>query len=675
MGLLSATIAAATLSACGGGGDQPSGSGGGNTSHGSNAGGGSSDGGGLGVGGFGHQDVKSLEVKPATGTLDVQSGSNASMQFVAIAHYANGSSGQVAATWSADALAVGSIDGAGKFTANGTQGGVVDVTASYGGKKATAKLTVVLHVSENPANADTATKAALRGASAADASVVWAYPYDATVFPRGIGAPLLMWNNGNAPDVYYVHIVSSTFELEAFTTAPPPSQYQFSTGVWDQLANSTSGATELKVARWDGTNATVVVDHHDRIADGAMHGTIYYWAINTGRVMRIQPGAAAPDDFLGGGVACPSCHTVSANGSTLLMNTSYAGSPPSWPYEDSVSYDLVNNTSTFTGLNSGGSGASPYALSGASADGKYLLENFAPLRGPIGNAAGVIDTTSGAPVTGTGIDTLQAWMPAFSPDNKLIAYVTGNNGDLHVLDWDGSQNPPQATNDHLLVAAGSDASKSYINNPTISPDHKWVMYQRSSGYGSLNNMSGDLYLASVEHPGTEVALDALNGTGYPFAAGARDVSQSFEPTFAPVASGGYFWVVFHARRTWGNQLTGPAFVAEGNGTKQLWVAAIDQSPGNADPSHAAFHLPGQALDTLNMRGFWALPPCKPDGQSCASGTDCCGGYCDPAPDGGAGVCKSNSGGGCSHEGDHCDSSGDCCAGTCINDHCAQAPPH
>src|SRR5205823_2397840 len=151
----------------------------------------------------------------------------AGQQFSAIAHYQDGTSQQVTATWSADALAVGSVDGAGTFTANGTQGGVVTVSADFDGKSGSAKLTVVLHVSENPAGTDDATKNALRGATTADASVVWAYPYDATVFPRGIGAPLMMWNNGAAPDVYYVHVTSSTFELEAFTTAPPPSQYAF----------------------------------------------------------------------------------------------------------------------------------------------------------------------------------------------------------------------------------------------------------------------------------------------------------------------------------------------------------------------------------------------------------------------------------------------------------------
>jgi hypothetical protein len=49
-----------------------------------------------------------------------------------------------------------------------------------------------------------------------DPAIAWAYPYDGTVFPRGLDAPDLMWAGGVVTDWYYVHIASTTFELEAF---------------------------------------------------------------------------------------------------------------------------------------------------------------------------------------------------------------------------------------------------------------------------------------------------------------------------------------------------------------------------------------------------------------------------------------------------------------------------
>ncbi len=628
-------------------------------------------GGDVGLGGnFDHGAIVSIEVTPPTATLVLDNGAPGQQPFKAMAHYADKFTAAVDATWSATNIAVGSVDGTGIFSAPGLQGGLVTVTASAGGKDATATLTVKLHVVSNPSVIDAATQGILQGASAPDASIVWAYPYDGTVFPRGLGAPPLMWNGGVAGDLYYIHVTSPTYELEAYAPADS-SRYDFAASVWDAFANSTSGGADLKVARVSAGNATVIVNHHYIIAPSSMRGTIYYWAINTGRVMRIKPGAAAPDDFLGPTVACPSCHTVSANGSRLVM------SEGNWPDTSSIGYNLGTNVNDFSGY-AVNTGASRWSLAGVSADGKVVVQNFAPLRGPIGVATGAFDSITGVELQNSGIEGKQLWMPAFSPDDRLLAYLDSQSKDLRAYDWDPVAK--NATNDRLITAAGADAATKVISFPTASPDHQWLVYQRSSDVGSLGNAS-DLYLSSVAQPGmgTEVPLDNLNGAAYPFAAGNRDLHLDYEPTFAPVAAGGFFWVVFHSRRTFGNALTGPAYVSEGNGTKQLWVAAIDQNPvPGKDPSHPAFHLPGQALDTLNMRGYWALDPCKGDGQGCASGVECCGGFCDGSGDGGQPVCKSSSGGGCSHAGNHCDTVADCCdkasGASCINHVCAEAPP-
>jgi hypothetical protein len=500
-----------------------------------------------------------------------------------------------------------------------------------------------------------------------DGSVVWAYPYDGMVYPRGIGAPPLMWNGGAATDTLYIHLESQTFEAKIFK-ANLSGRYDFDPTLWDEFTQSTSGAAELTVARLSSGAATLLVDQHYTIAPASMRGTIYYWAINTGRVMRIKPGASAPDDFLGPSVTCPSCHTVSANGAHLVMNEG------TWPEELSIAYNLGTNANDFSGFDSMNSGASQWALPGVSADGTVLVQNFAQLRGPIGQQTGAFDVATGAQLPPTGLEGKQLFMPAFAPDDKLLAYVDPTTGDLRAYDWDATMK--QATNDRLIVAAGSNAAISVINAPTVSPDHQWIVYQRSSGNGSLGN-NADLYIASVANPGTELLLGQLDGDNYPFAAGARDKQLNFEPTFAPVAAGGYFWVVFHSRRTFGNALTGPAFVAEGNGVKQLWVAAIDQSPTpGQDPSHPAFWLPGQDLTTLNMRGFWALDPCKADGMGCMSGTECCGGYCDTSGDAGQPVCQSSVTG-CSASGDHCNTAADCCdaKAVCINDVCSEPPPN
>jgi hypothetical protein len=412
------------------------------------------------------------------------------------------------------------------------------------------------------------------------------------VFPRGTGTPPLMWNGGAPADPIYVHLVSPTFEVETFGTNGA-SLYTIPQVNWDQFVNSTTGAAQLHVAHVSGGVASVLVDEKWTVANGSMRGTIYYWAINTGRVMRIKPGAAAPDDFIGPSVTCPSCHTVSANGSKLVMNEG------GWPNETSISYDLLANGNAFSGYFSGGSGASQFALSAVSANGHVVVENYAPLRGNIAQASGAFDSVTGTKIANTGLDALQPWMPSFSPDDKLFTYLDGPTKDLHAMDWDATAN--MATNDRVIEKASNVPSATYLGFPTSAPDHSAVIYQRSTNMGSLGNPS-DLYIANVATPGADVSLDNLNGATYPFSAGARDRHLNYEPTFAPVASGGYFWVVFHSRRTFGNLLTGAAFNGEGSGTKQLWVAAIDINPQpGKDPSHPAFHLEGQDLWLLGAR--------------------------------------------------------------------------
>jgi hypothetical protein len=273
--------------------------------------------------------------------------------------------------------------------------------------------------------------------------------------------------------------------------------------------------------------------------------------------------------------------------------------------------------------------------------------------------------------------------PAWSPEGSRIAFVDAGDpaswaaawnspppGDLKVYSFNESASP-MVSGLKTLVATGADASKR-IAWPTISPDGEWALYSRAAAADTRAG-NGDLYIASAVVPNQETRLAKLDGDGYPFAAGARDVGWNFEPSFAPVSAGGYFWVVFTSRRTYGNTLTGDKTVV-----KQLWVAAIDMNPKpGTDPSHPAFHLSGQDEKNLAMRGFWALDPCKGDGQGCSSGTECCGGYCDSSSDAGAPMCVSQAPA-CASNGDRCTTTVDCCGAaegtTCVNHVCSEPTP-
>jgi len=644
--------------------------------------------------GQGHT-LQTIEVDPPNATLDIVNGAVVTQAFTAVAHYADGTSQTLMNAqlgWSSSFPAVGLVDSTGTFTPTTQVGGPVVVTATYQSTKGSANLAVKLHITTNPANAGGSIQFALQGATQKDASCTWAYPYDGTVFPRGLAAPTLMWNGGAAADIYYLHLTSTYFELKTFVTAPPPSELATDAPTWTSFVESTSGSSELVMNRWNGTAASTLVDQHWTIAPASMRGTIYYWANNLGRVMRIKPGATAPDDFANQAPlndptkytqsSClMTCHTVSADGSTLISGGGTFGG----------SYDLKGSAPIYyTGGTWGSDWQSiQWSNSAVSPNGQYMMTNAmavglsAAAAGP-SNFASLYNTATGAKVANSGLDGLFLAMPAWSPEGSLIAYVNSGSpstwsqgwnipapGNLQVISFNATSTP-MASGAHDIVQVGSDPNMR-INWPTVSPDGKWVVYGRG-GTADTRYSNSDLYMASTQSPNNEARLAQVDGDGYPFAAGSRDVGWNFEPTFAPVASGGFFWVVITSRRTYGNLLTGTK-----DQVKQLWVAAIDENPTlGKDASHPAFLLPGQSLSSLNMRGFWALDPCKGDGQTCGSGTECCGGYCDSSSDGGAPVCGSTTGG-CSQNGDHCDLASDCCGASsgsqCINHVCSEPPPN
>ncbi len=709
--------------------------------------------------------VGTLVVTPPTATITVTIANGVvtapTQQFTASYNGA-----QVPATWLFDRGELGDVDGSGVFKASGTNVGEGTLTARYGAREGTAKVKVVVVQSQNGAptyaggqpdagaspfgglggvggeplggSVDPAIVTKLKGTPTPPANAQelgFLYPYDKTVWPRGLLPPLLMWQSSfDDASAVYVKVSQGNFTFEgtyALTgTGDAKRRVRIQDDVWKTATQGNQGddlKIEVRVHRATGT-VIGPITRAWKVAPGVLKGTVYYNSYDsqvttgggaeTGGVIAIKPRSPEP------ALAIPSmqgkchvCHTVSADGSTLWsedgkVNFSGGGDD----YRNGASYDLKNPAAARTlydavatpGHNRKFVWAGPYP------DGSFALVSSRFTREAyLETDAKLFDRATGTEIPATGLSAVQsAVTPAFSPDGKKVVFnfwegpgaggVTAGAGrSLAVFDFTCGA-PAGSTK----CAAGAtyafaglreiykDATR-YPGWPSFLPDGKAVVFHNTvqggnCGPGTVDrtsiyncqlttwyNAKAELWIAKDGATKDARRLDALNGNGIGLPTNANhpdDTQVNYQPTVNPVPSGGYYWVVFTSRRMYGNLLTGPQ---DDGAQKKLWVAAIDITTGTADPSHPAFYLPGQELGAGNSRGFWVVDPCKPNGTSCETGDECCNGFCRKPADGGALVCSDKPPGTtCVQEFEKCTVDADCCdpAFKCIAGKCARPDP-
>lgn len=563
------------------------------------------------------------------------------------------------------------------------------------------------------------------------------YPYDATIWPRGLPAPLLQWDwsLGDADAIKIeMETTSGSFSYRG-TFARPAILTQSGTNfvrhpipqdAWN-MATNTAGelgvnglsddlVIRLTVAR-NGVAYGPIVQTH-KIAPARLAGTIYYQSYGTnlaknfdgavggdnrfgGAVLSIKVGDVAPQLAAGSSgpaTNCRVCHSVSANGSRLVAQTSAA---PSTTYGYSITPSLI--TEAPLSLNSDFPGLTPDGSFGLSKDGTLFDLN-----------------AGGATVATTGLENItNLGTPSFSPGGDKLVFnpmsgsaVANPTQSLVVMDYDSSTQAFTSPVE-VLNTSGQPAT-TRPGWAAFFPAGQSIIYQQQTVAGGDGNGAGDLrtrrgsksHLAwtLADNTGTPTPLAQANGTGYlpslstPPAlvctadgqqVGGMDADHSddenlnYEPTINPIPSGGYAWVVFTSRRMYGNVATIPPFCSDPRGvdlidnitTKKLWVAAVDlNAPSGTDPSHPAFYLPAQELLAGNARGFWTLDPCRADGSSCETGDQCCNGFCSQTggPDDPL-ECGDAPTGDCSMTQEFCTMDSDCCDpnDSCINEFCSQ----
>ncbi len=263
------------------------------------------------------------------------------------------------------------------------------------------------------------------------------------------------------------------------------------------------------------------------------------------------------------------------------------------------------------------------------------------------------------PGSHTGAERRRPWLPcSFFPTNDAVAfhYQTASNGHQYNT-WQGAQAQIWWSD----LATGTAA-------PLSTPSTAWS-----------RTGDGGIAVLLADEP------ESRNGGSYSF---PDDTVLNYEPTVNPIASGGYMWVIFTSRRLYGSVATTPPWQSDprgydytqlGNATcKKLWVVGIDLNakPGTGPRATRPSTCPRKELLAGNSRGFWVLPPCKSNGQTCQSGDECCNGYCEPGPDAGLICTNKPPNATCSQPQEKCQMTSDCCdtSNTCINGFCTVSGP-
>jgi hypothetical protein len=477
--LVASTATAAWIAACGTDADSTF----------NNGGGTGEDGGGTSSGnpGFfpdpngdggntGDAQAQPIEITPANQTLTFTAGQPApTLQLVA---KVIGTGQVVPAAFTIDRGEIGSVGLAtGLFTASGNVGGKATVTATWNGTAATTTVTVKLKVVQNGGGAisdagadgggaggnggvggdgpgaevDPGTLLALKSAPTADPNLALLYPYNDTVWPRGILAPLLMWNVGAQGDydALLIKVTENNFEYEGtfkknnltiFKNHPLPQQ------AWKQLTLSNEGeevTVALTFAKGGAAYGPISVKW--KIASAPLKGTVYYNSYGTslaknldtlavgggkfgGATLAIKGGSTDPERIAGEDGSqeyCRVCHSVAANGSVLITQRNTGGQ------RKYSTYDLKTGAETKMDPEGGGAtNTNNYAWPAIYPDGTMFLGDSSDADGSHSIQNKLYNVVSGgAPTTPTPVATtgwptgFRAAFPSFSPDGKSLAFT------------------------------------------------------------------------------------------------------------------------------------------------------------------------------------------------------------------------------------------------------------
>ncbi len=687
----------------------------------------------LGDGGFGGDggiQSGTLAISPQNAKLTVTNASTPTQTFTTTLTPPGGGAPQtVTSTFSLTDYTVGTITGAGVFTPQGTIAGTATVVATYGSLKATTTVAVSVDISsqlgsvtlpdgttipQSSSGISAGDMTALQGTpSDAGAPPTIIYPYDQTVLPLGLLAPVAQFAGGAVtPSDFKISLDTTGFHWDGYGHVGNPAQLQAAIpqAVWDcALASAQpnppsqpNAVVVLSIVTAANGVAYGPAQAHLIIAPGQLTGIIYYESYSQDALpdgtqdfglWAVKPGQTQPPSHLQNG--CVICHGVAASGNTITMGTDedqygpqtgvyrieadggytqLATSPANLPYD-------ITGTVDSRGLGWGVNSPDGKVILRAQSwfwGGDTLLAWAVPPQPLLGDA-GIQPLSTTMTVNGG----FNMYAPEYSVDGKHLVYVNAPNAagagspgtpseSIGVVDiatdlsdggasgWGSvTLSNPRTIYDSTTADAGTGAG-AFTKVPTFLPDSQSITFEEthSTAQQGYNGMLPDWIDGSSWVDGELAMLQPTSGGGYVRVAltnantGSKATfsTQNYEPKPLPVQVGGYYWVVFASFRTDGY----PTLATP----KKLWVTAI--SPGAApgtDPSHPPFTLVNQAIiaPQQSQRAYWALAPCQSMGSSCQTDNDCCNGSCLPqtSADGGTTLVCGTPPSGCVANGGKC----------------------
>ena len=613
---LGVSLSAATgVSACGGSGGSPTGTGSASTGTAGTASTGSHGGGNAGGAGgessfvtsstgAGGAAMQGFGVTPsALQTLSVTVG-----QAMPTVTYTATLDGQPAnAGWGVDKGNIGTIpagpSSTAAFTPTGTTGGVVTIQAGLNKMTLQRQILVQLTASQNgpdltkpgeqaqvPATpgdlkagggvggvggdglgvaVDPAT-ATLLGAPSGDGkaqSLALLYPYDKTIWPRGMLAPLLMWSSTLADaDAIQIKLETTTKSFSWTGTFGKPAilaqtggkfvRHPLPQDIWDMATNTAAGKADqltvsLVIAK-DGQSYGPISQTWT-VAPARLTGSVYYNSYGTqlvknwtaldkaghsvgAAILGVRSGDLAPKLIVGqnspkdangnptNNSGCRVCHTVSSRGQFLLAQAEQ-GNPGNGR---SFLYDLTAADVQGSAAQIAQEGVFGWAA--LVGDGTYALTNTidpsstnpAILNSTNGSAKSSFWQFSAAPTAAvsTGLpNPVAAGYPAYSPDDKYLAYidVTGKTQDVKGPLMQAAYDSATHTFSNLQTLH-TPAAGQRIGYPVFLPDNSGILFEtgvRTSQSDSVmvtrNGARSELWWTNLGASPQPVALETLNG--------------------------------------------------------------------------------------------------------------------------------------------------------------------